>query len=147
MSKESIDVIRQQIDAAWLRSDADGITSGLAEDAVLLPPHSPRQVGRQQINSWLKEFFRHYRMTELAMPERELTISGSLAFERGLYEWSLAPLGGGEVVRNQANWVGIWRKDADGTWAEVCGIWNSVLPVDGARSREAVAEGASAGSR
>jgi uncharacterized protein (TIGR02246 family) len=135
---ESIDAIRQQIDAAWLRSDADGITDHLAEDATLLPPHSPRLVGRQQINSWLREFFRHYRMTELAMPERDLTVSGSLAVERSLYEWSLAPLQGGEPVRDQANWVGIWRQAPDGTWAEVCGIWNSALAVGGVHSAEAV---------
>ena len=37
MSSE-IDLAREQIDAAWLRSDADGITRHLAEDAVLMPP-------------------------------------------------------------------------------------------------------------
>jgi hypothetical protein len=76
MSRESIDPIRERIDAAWLRSDADGITGYLAEDAILLPPHAPRQVGRRQINSWLKELFEHYTMTELAMPSAS---SASLA--------------------------------------------------------------------
>jgi uncharacterized protein (TIGR02246 family) len=129
MSRESIDSIRERIDAAWLRSDADGITNGLAEDAVLLPPNSPRLVGREQINLWLREFFRHYTMTELAMPERELTVSGELAFERSVYDWTLTPKDGSEPIRDQANWIGIWRPSPDGSWAEVCGIWNSALPV------------------
>ena len=38
MSSPSIDRARKEIDAAWLRSDADGITQHLAEDAVLMPP-------------------------------------------------------------------------------------------------------------
>jgi ketosteroid isomerase-like protein len=42
MNRE-IDSAREQIDAAWLRSDADGITRHLAEDAVLL-------VGRKSIH-------------------------------------------------------------------------------------------------
>jgi uncharacterized protein (TIGR02246 family) len=141
MSKEAIDPIRERIDAAWLRSDADGITRYLAEDAILLPPHAPRQMGREQITGWLRELFRHYTMTELAMPERELTVVGDLAFERSLYEWTLTPKDGGEPIRDQANWVGIWRQSREGDWAEVCGIWNSTLPL-GAQTAQAVGEGA-----
>jgi uncharacterized protein (TIGR02246 family) len=129
MTRQSIDAIRERIDAAWLRSDADGITSGLAEDAVLLPPNSPGLMGRDQINRWLKEFFQHYTMTELAMPERELTVSGDLAFERSVYEWTLTPKDGGTPIRDQANWVGIWKQSLEGGWAEICGIWNSALPI------------------
>lgn len=129
MTEASIDRTRELIDAAWLRSDADGITRYLSEDAVLLPPHGPRQVGRQQINGWLSELFRHYTMTELAMPERELTVSGDIAFERSLYEWTLTPVDGSQPIRDQANWVGIWRRDQRGNWSEVCGIWNSTLPT------------------
>jgi uncharacterized protein (TIGR02246 family) len=134
MSKESIDPMRERIDAAWLRSDADGITNYLADDAVLLPPNSPRLLGREQINQWLREFFRHYTMTELAMPERELTVSGNLAFERSVYEWTLTPRDGGELIRDQANWIGIWKQSPDGSWAEVCGMWNSALPIPAVHS-------------
>jgi uncharacterized protein (TIGR02246 family) len=128
VSKQAIDSIRQAIDAAWLRSDAEGITRHLAEDAVLMPPHADKQVGRQQITSWLTGLFEHFTMTELAMPERELTISGDLAVERSLYQWTLTPRDGSEPIRDQANWIGIWRQTRDG-WSEVCGIWNSTLPA------------------
>ena len=137
MSKEMIDPIRERIDAAWLRSDADGITRDLAEDAILLPPNAPRQVGRAQINAFLRELFRHYTMTELAMPERELKVEGDVAVERSLYQWTLTPVDGGEAIHDEANWVGIWQRGADGSWAEVCGIWNSTLPVGGARAMQA----------
>ncbi len=133
MSKEMIDPIREKIDAAWLRSDADGITRYLAEDAILLPPNAPRQAGRAQINNFLRELFRHFRMTELAMPERELKVSGDVAVERSLYQWTLTPVGGGEAIHDEANWIGIWERSTDGTWAEVCGIWNSTLPIGGVR--------------
>ncbi|HET6796624.1 MAG TPA: DUF4440 domain-containing protein [Gemmatimonadales bacterium] len=129
MSREAIDQIRQEIDAAWLRSDADGITRYLSEDAVLMPPHTGKQLGRQQINDWLSGLFEHFTMTELAMPERELTISGDLAVERSVYEWTLTPRDGSEPIHDQANWIGIWRQSAGGEWSEVCGIWNSTLPA------------------
>ena len=129
MTLESIDRIREAIDAAWLRSDADGITRHLARDAVLMPPNNPRLTGREQINAWLRELFRHYTMTELAMPERELTVCGDLAVERSQYQWTLTPTSAGEAIHDQANWVGIWQRERDGSWAEVCGIWNSALPL------------------
>lgn len=131
MGVEAIDRAREQIDAAWLRGDADGITRYLAEDAILMPPHDSKKVGRHQINSWLRQFFEHFRMTELSMPERELIVSGDWAFEVSLYEWALVSKGGGEAVRDQANWIGIWRRGADGTWLEARGIWNSTLPTGG----------------
>jgi len=129
MSKEVIDRMRQEIDAAWLRSDAEGITRHLAVDAVLMPPHSPKQAGRSQITGWLAGLFEHFSMTELAMPERELTISGDLAVERSVYEWTLTPRDGSEPIHDQANWIGIWRRTAEDEWSEVCGIWNSTLPA------------------
>jgi ketosteroid isomerase-like protein len=140
---EAIDRSREQIDAAWLRSDADGITRHLADNAVLLPPQGPRLEGREQINAWLRGLFAQCTMTELAMPERDLTVSGDLAFERSLYQWTLSPKDGGEVIRDEANWVGIWQRDPNGVWSEICGIWNSTLPaIDD--SRQAAGQGASA---
>ena len=125
MSSPSIDRAREEIDAAWLRSDADGITRHLAEDAVLMPPHDSRKTGRQSINAWLREFFQSYTMTDLAMPERELTMAGDWAIERSHYEWTLQPKDGSAPVRDQANWIGIWKRDGKGAWSEACGMWNS----------------------
>lgn len=147
MSNPAIDSIRQRIDNAWLESDADGITRYLADDAVLLPPNSSRLIGRDRINSWLREFFQHYTMSELAMPERELTVSGNLGVERSVYEWTLTPKDGSEPIRDQANWIGIWRQSGDGSWTEVCGIWNSALPAGGTASNQTTQEAASASVR
>ena len=129
MSSPSIDRARKEIDAAWLRSDADGITQHLAEDAVLMPPHDTKKVGRQPVNTWLRGFFEHYTMTDLAMPEREVTLAGDWAIERSLYEWTLRPKDGSAPIQDQANWIGIWRRDREGAWSEACGMWNSTRPV------------------
>jgi ketosteroid isomerase-like protein len=134
MSSASIDRAREEIDAAWLRSDADGITQHLADDAILMPPHDQKKVGRQVINGWLRGFFEHYTLTDLAMPEREVTVAGDYAIERSLYEWTLRPKDGTEPLRDQANWIGIWRRDREG-WSEVCGMWNSTQPVPAAVGR------------
>ena len=132
MSSPSIDRARKEIDEAWLRSDADGITQHLAEDAVLMPPNESKKIGRQSINTWLRELFEHYTMTALAMPEREVTMAGDYAIERSLYEWTLRPKDGSAPIQDQANWIGIWRRDRAGSWSEFCGMWNSTRPVPAA---------------
>jgi ketosteroid isomerase-like protein len=125
---QGIDRARELIDAAWTRSDADGITRYLAEDAVLLPPNDSPITGRGAINAWLREFFKHYSMTDLTMPERLLTVSGNLVVEASRYKWKLIPKAGGDPIVDDVSWVGIWERRADGEWWEVRGIWNSRLP-------------------
>ena len=131
MGNDQIDRAREQMDAAWLTDDADGITRYLAEDAILMPPNNPKIPGRQQINAWIQQFFNAFTMTELATLEREVVITGDWAFEVAQYEWTLVPKGGGEAIRDQVNWIGIWRNLADDTWVQTMGMWNSSLPPAG----------------
>jgi uncharacterized protein (TIGR02246 family) len=129
MGAEGIDRACELIDAAWTRSDADGITRYLAEDEVLLPPNSAPLVGRDAINAWLRKFFKDYTLTDLAMPERQVTVSGDIAVEASSYRWKLVPKDGGEPIADAVNWVGIWERRGDRGWMEVRGIWNSTLPA------------------
>ncbi len=48
----------------------------MAEDAILMPPNVSKIVGRQQINTWIRQFFEFFSMTELSMPEREVVLAG-----------------------------------------------------------------------
>jgi ketosteroid isomerase-like protein len=115
------------IDAAWTESDAEGITRYLAEQAVLPPPNTAPLNGRNAISAWLSEFFRHFTMTDLRMPERRLTVSGDLGVEVSRYTWKLVPKHTREPIVDDVNWIGIWERGQDGEWREVRGIWNSRL--------------------
>jgi ketosteroid isomerase-like protein len=127
MDSQAIDRRRELIDGAWIRSDADGITNYLAEDAVLLPPNQAPLVGRSAINGWLREFFKRYTLTDLSMPERQLTVSGDVAIETSSYSWKLVPKDGSEPIDDEVNWVGIWERRGGREWMEVRGIWNSTI--------------------
>ena len=131
METEPIDHAREQMDTAWLTGDADAITCHLAEDAILMPPNSSKIVGRQQINTWIREFFKFFSMTKLSVPERNIVIAGNWAFEVTHYEWTLVPKDGEEEIPDQVSWVGIWQRQSDGSWFQTRGIWNSSLPLAG----------------
>ena len=128
MNNQAMEEARERIDAAWTRSDADGITQYLAEDAVLLPPHSAPLVGRPAINAWLREFFQHYTLSDLEMPERQVKVLGDLAVEASTYRWRLIPKDGSSPISDAVNWLGVWERRGDAGWMEVRGMWNSTLP-------------------
>ncbi len=96
---------------------------------LLLPPDDSPKLGREAISAWLREFFKHYSMTDLSMAERQVRVSGDLAVETSTYRWKLVPKRGGAPIHDEVNWVGIWERDADGAWREVRGIWNSTRPA------------------
>ena len=95
-----------------------------------MPPNNSKIVGRQQINTWIRQFFEYFSMTELSTPEREIILTGEWAFDVAQYEWTLVPKDGGEAVRDEVNWVGIWHL-ADGTLVQTRGMRNSSLPLAG----------------
>ncbi len=128
-SKEAIDEARKVIDAAWLSEDADIIISHLADDVILMPPNVGKVTGKEENRNFLQGFFDHFTMTELKTMEREVIVSGDLAFERGLYEWVIVPEGEGEGTSDEVNFLGIWQRQSDGAWREVRAIWNSTKPI------------------
>ncbi len=128
-SKEAIDQARKAVDAAWLSEDADIIISHLADDVIFMPPNVGKVTGKEENRNFLQGFFDHFTITELKTMEREVVVSGDLAFERGLYEWVIVPEGGGEGISDEVNFIGIWQRQSDGAWREIRAIWNSAKPI------------------
>ncbi len=129
--KQFIDQAREEIDAAWLSEDADVITAYSADDMILMPPNMERKTGKEEIRNFLQGFFDNFTMTELKIAEREVIVSGDLAFERTLYDWVIIPEGGSEGMSDQVNFIGIWQQQSDGAWRETHAIWNSTKPFAG----------------
>jgi len=132
-SKETIDEARKTFDAAWLSKDVDVIVAYCTDDIILMPPNAGMISGKEDFRNFLQGFFAVFTMTELKTLEREVVVSGDLAFERISYEWMLVPEGGSEGIRDQINFIGIWQRQTDKKWKEVRAIWNSAKPITGAQ--------------
>ena len=127
--KEAIDQGREAFDAAWLSKDVDIIIAFCSEDIILMPPNTGMVIGKEEFRNFLQGFFNYFTMTELKTMEREVVVSGDLAFERISYEWTLVPEGGSEGISDQINFLGIWQQQSDGAWKETRAIWNSAKPI------------------
>ena len=117
-------------DEAWATAatagDAAALTGFYAADAVLMPPGSPAVRGTDEI----KKFFTG--MTEAFSTPFELKTSavegrGDLAISTGEYKATLTPRkkGAKPLPTEEGKYVGVMKKQADGSWKLIYDIWNS----------------------
>jgi len=96
---------------------------------VLMPPHAQPVAGREAVVDWFAGVVEQARTTAVAVPQREVTVAGDLAIERGVFTWKVAPTLGGSEIEDRGNFLAIWQKQPDGSWKLSRNIWNSTLPL------------------
>jgi uncharacterized protein (TIGR02246 family) len=117
-------------DQAWAKAasagDAAALTAFYASDAVLMPPGSPAVHGTEEIG----KFFTG--MTGAVSGPFELTTTGvdgrgDLAFSTGTYKATLTPkkAGAKPLPTEEGKYVGVMKKQSDGSWKLVYDIWNT----------------------
>jgi uncharacterized protein (TIGR02246 family) len=117
-------------DQAWAKAatagDAAALTAFYTSDAVLMPPGAPAQHGAEEI----KKFFT--AMTSAVSGPFELNTTavdgrGDLAFSTGTYKVTFTPkkAGAKPMPTEEGKYVGVMKKQPDGSWKLVYDIWNA----------------------
>ena len=57
-----------------------------------------------------------------------MQLFGDFAFVRGDFSATLTPKAGGEPTLDTGKWMGLWQRQADGSWKIAADIFNSDLP-------------------
>lgn len=104
--------------AAW--------ASFFTEDATILPPHGTAVEGRAAIQTW-GEAFPPIAAFQGALTE--VDGRGDLAYVRGTYSMTVTPPGATAPVADHGKYIGIWRKQPDGSWKVLRDIFNSDVPL------------------
>jgi uncharacterized protein (TIGR02246 family) len=125
---------RAQFEASK-RADVDALAELFCEDAVLMAPNETTLYGRSEIREWWEEYFENFRITTLAITEREVTMLGGWAIERFSYTIAITPVAGGERIRDDSRWFSVWRLDTDGAWRVYNAMFNSIRPIGSGTSR------------
>ena len=109
--------------AAVRRADWDAITRMFTVDAIRFPPHQPPIRGRAAIRAWLDTF---PAFEEFAITADEIVGGDGLAFVRGTYTMTI---GGPTPVTDRGNYMGLMRKQPDGSWLWTTDMAVSEMPV------------------
>jgi hypothetical protein len=63
-----------------------------------------------------------------ALVANDIRVSRDLAVARGVQTGTATPKAGGPATPIQVKWVGVYARQADGSWRIAYDIWNSDLP-------------------
>jgi ketosteroid isomerase-like protein len=128
MSRESVDSGHLQWLEAMKANDPVALARLVTDDVVLMPPHIQPVVGRQGVIDWFATVVSQVRTKSVEIRQREVTLAGEWAIERGSFTWKVTPAPGGSDIDDQGSFLAIWQRQPDGSWKVTRNIWNSTLP-------------------
>jgi ketosteroid isomerase-like protein len=126
-----IAAIRAAIDAdaaAVRRADWDAVTRMFTADAIRFPPHHAPIRGRAAMRAWLGT---SPPIREFAITADEIVGCGDVAFVRGQYALTVAAGPGSTPMSDRGNYMGLLRKQSDGSWLWTTDMISSELPANG----------------
>ena len=117
--------LQKQVDAAIIGGDTERYVTLLTDDAVLLPPNGAPVSGKEAIRTWNNTMSKRFRIVSYAPVDDEVVVADDWAFRRARIDWTIAPVAGGEAVRDSGKFIIIYRRGLDGSWRVARDIWNS----------------------
>lgn len=123
--RAALEKISQDFVTAAKAGDWDAVAQTYAEDAILLPPHSPAITGRAAIR---EHFGALPPVSEMQFHNDEIEGCGDLVYVRGTYSMTLTPEGS-DPVQDSGSYLEIRRKQADGSWRISRDMYNSDTPL------------------
>lgn len=108
------------------RSDWDTAASLFTADAVRFPPHQPVIRGRAAMRAWLATF---PPIQQFAITADEIVGCDDAAFVRGRYTLTAGAPGSTPII-DRGNYMGLLRKQEDGSWLWTTDMISSELPAN-----------------
>ena len=123
----AIKAIGPALDKAVLAGDWDAIDTLFTEDVVMMGPNSPIIHGR----TTLLEVIKSSGMTVTEHVVEIIDVDGyeDIAYGRATWKETFSIEGVAEPVREEGKILGIFRKQADGSWLIAVWMWSSDLPL------------------
>ena len=104
------------------RGDWDAVATMFTADAVRFPAHQPPVRGRTAMRAWLATF---PPIRAFALTADEIVGAEDVAFVRGSYAIAL---GGDPAATDHGHYMGVMRRQADGSWLWAADMAVSQLP-------------------
>jgi ketosteroid isomerase-like protein len=130
-TKGAEDAVRAA-DAAAMKAaqtlDVDGTVAYYTADAMVMPPNMKAVTGQKPVHDAWAAMLVPGAKISWAANKVESSASGDLVYDQGTYSVTV-PGPDGKWVSDDGKYLGVWKKQPDGSWKEVEDIWNSDLPV------------------
>lgn len=101
------------------------VAMAYTDDAMFMAPNAPAATGHAAIQAAMGGF---PPISNFTITSQEIEGTAEMAYARGTYSMTLTPPGAAPIP-DSGKFVGIWRKQADGSWKMTRDIFNSDLPL------------------
>lgn len=129
LTGQDVEAIRAVVEAdanAVRRADWAAVARMFTVDAVRFPPHQPPVRGRDAIRAWLETF---PPIEAFSITADEIVGCDDVAFVYGTYVITLAPGSGATPQTDRGHYMGMLRKQDDGSWLWAADMVSSELPA------------------
>ena len=126
MIEQEIKDVTRRFREAFNRGDLAAAVEFYTDDATFLHPNGQIVSGKQAI----KEIFetgRAFDLRKLNFESIEVGYDGNLAYERGIINMDIEPVGG-QAMADKGKYLVVMKGREDGSWKVAVDIWNSDLP-------------------
>jgi len=107
------------------RGDYRSTAALFATNAHVMPPNQPIVVGRENFLRWMSAL---PPISSFELTVEELDGQGDVAYVRARYTLTSTPPGAKAAVSETGKELDVLRRQPDGSWPIVAGIWNSDKP-------------------
>jgi uncharacterized protein (TIGR02246 family) len=123
---ETIRNIVADCNAAVNTADIDMVMSHYADNAVVIPPNRPAEIGKEAIRSGIQELLDQFILQEEDVVEN-VKVIGDLAITHVTYSAIVTPKAGGEPIepKVKGNWILVFKRQPDDAWKIIYSIWSN----------------------
>ena len=108
---------------------AEGYVSFVTDDAAWFPPNAALLEGKEAVREFVAQVAAMPGLSvSWQLSDVEVSRGGDIAYSVGTYELTSNDAKGNPTTE-RGKYVDIWRKQPDGSWKCVVGIWNSNEPA------------------
>lgn len=131
--RAAIESVNARFANAMKAGDATALAGLYTDDALLMAPTTPQLQGRAAIANVFGEWFTQMKITDFALTAGDVIPAGDYAVETGAYSMTMQLKGEAAPVTDKGKYIVVWKRGADGSWKLHRDVWNSDLPVPGAK--------------
>jgi uncharacterized protein (TIGR02246 family) len=124
--KAAIRTSIEEFTAAMSKGDHAAAAALYAEDGVIMPPNAAAAEGRAEVQKALASMGRPQSFSQ---PVVDIEGEGTLAYARLDYDVTFTPPNATAPASDKGKVLIVMRKEADGTWRTIQGMFNSNLPA------------------
>ncbi len=127
--QKTVDEYNAASKEAMMTGNSDKVLAFFEDDGMEMAPNQPTVKGKEAIKAFQAQMMKSgVKMTAVEFAPVEIQAGGTIAYEIGTYDMTIAVPKMGDV-KDKGKYIALWRQQADGSWKVRAETWNTDMPM------------------